>query len=132
MLTKIIRRVTGRMTRIQPEEIGDETVRSSSPRSLTRSQDKTKEFSYPELIMPSDDSEDEISTLDAASATSRHAPSIPAVFKHCSPSLPERARARSNWEDMAPTELGNQVCRLRFLTAAQTTTLCAPRQLDEP
>jgi hypothetical protein len=39
----------------EPEEIVDEAVRRYSPRCFTRSQCKTKTFSYPGPIMPSDD-----------------------------------------------------------------------------
>jgi hypothetical protein len=47
----------------EPEEIGDETVRRSLPMGFTKSQGKTTTFSYPGPILPSDDSEDESSTL---------------------------------------------------------------------
>ncbi len=46
----------------EPEVIGDETVLRSLPKRFTKSQGKTTTFLYPGPIMPSDDSEDEIST----------------------------------------------------------------------
>jgi hypothetical protein len=46
----------------EPEEIGEETVRRSVSKGFTKSRGKTTTFSYPEPILPSDDSEDESST----------------------------------------------------------------------
>jgi hypothetical protein len=46
----------------EPEEIRDETVRRSLPKGFTKSQGKTTTFSYPGLILHSDDSEDDRST----------------------------------------------------------------------
>ncbi len=46
----------------EPEDI-DETVQRSLPKRFTKIQGNTTTFSYPGLILPPDDSEDEISTL---------------------------------------------------------------------
>jgi hypothetical protein len=50
------------LTKQEPEEIGEETVRRSVSKGFTKSQGKTTTFSCPGPILPSDDSEDESST----------------------------------------------------------------------
>jgi hypothetical protein len=55
------------------EEIGEETVRRSMSKGFTKSQGKTTTFSYPGLILPSDDSEDESSTpISRINASSKY------------------------------------------------------------
>ncbi len=60
----------------EPEKIGEETVRRSLPKGFTKSQGKATTFSYPGRTLPSDDSEDESSTLR------RHISRIKARSKH--------------------------------------------------
>ena len=73
----------------EPEEIGEETVRSSVSKGFTKSRGKTTTFSYPGTILTSDDSEDERSR-DAASVASRQSPSVSAVSNNFGPSSPVR------------------------------------------
>jgi hypothetical protein len=78
----------------EPEEIGDETVQRSLPKGFTKNHGKTTTFSYPGLILPSDDQEDERSTpkhsISRVKARSKYLRGNTVVSKKIGPSSPGR------------------------------------------